>query len=268
MTSDTQTGRRGFVRGLLVDLAVMTVIGVVLALVGPFGSFNDPLAIRLMVWVGFAWLGYFLYAPIDTIAQRLAPVLDLPEWSLRLVACMVASVPMAVATYAIPRWPDNLQWPGADLALTHYLYVLMIGGLITVINTLVRVRRAEPTPVVAAAAEPPPSLDAEPTATAPRFIDRLPAELGSELIALEMEDHYVRAHTALGSELVLLRLRDAIAELDGIEGLQVHRSWWVARSAVEDVVREGRNVRLKLARGIEAPVSRANVAMLKEAGWI
>ena len=265
MSTIAQNPRRGLVRGLLVDLAVMTVIGVVLALVGPFGSFNDPLAIRLMVWVGFAWLGYFLYAPIDTIAQRLAPVLDLPEWSLRIVACMVASVPMAFAVFAIPRWPDRMQWPGADFALTHYLYVLMIGGLITVINSLVRRPRpasAEPQPPVptpaAASSEPSP----------PRFIDRLPPELGSELIALEMEDHYVRAHTALGSELVLLRLRDAIAELDGVEGLQVHRSWWVARGSVEDVVREGRNVRLRLARGIEAPVSRANVAMLKEAGWI
>ena len=265
MSTIAQNPRRGLVRGLLVDLAVMTVIGVVLALVGPFGSFNDPLAIRLMVWVGFAWLGYFLYAPIDTIAQRLAPVLDLPEWSLRIVACMVASVPMAFAVFAIPRWPDNMQWPGADFALTQYLYVLMIGGLITVINSLVR----RPRPVTAEPQEAdvaPVAAQAE--AALPRFLDRLPPELGSELIALEMEDHYVRAHTALGSELVLLRLRDAIAELDGIEGLQVHRSWWVARGSVEDVVREGRNVRLKLARGIEAPVSRANVAMLKEAGWI
>ena len=67
-----------------------------------------------------------------------------------------------------------------------------------------------------------------------------------------MEDHYVRAHTMLGSDLVLLRLRDAIAELDGIEGAQVHRSWWVARDVVEGVEREGRKLRLLLSRVISS----------------
>ena len=66
----------------------------------------------------------------------------------------------------------------------------------------------------------------------------------------------------------LPELRDAIAELDGIDGLQVHRSWWVARGAVSDVQREGRNIRLTLDTGVEAPVSRANVQVLKDAGWI
>ena len=82
-----------------------------------------------------------------------------------------------------------------------------------------------------------------------------------------MEDHYVRAHTAMGSDLILMRMRDAVSELDGLEGEQVHRSWWVARGAVEDVKRGGRNIRLVLSGGLEAPVSRANVAPLKAGGW-
>ena len=102
----------------------------------------------------------------------------------------------------------------------------------------------------------------------PVFLDRLPAELGTGLIALEMEDHYVRAHTMLGSDLVLLRMRDAIAELEGVEGAQVHRSWWVARDAVERVEREGRNVRLLLPRGLVAPVARSRTAELAAAGWL
>jgi len=67
---------------------------------------------------------------------------------------------------------------------------------------------------------------------------------------------------------VLMRLRDATALIGDLEGMQVHRSWWVARGAVEDVLRDGRNIRLKLARGIEAPVARAQVAVLREARWI
>ena len=50
--------------------------------------------------------------------------------------------------------------------------------------------------------------------------------------------------------------------------MQVHRSWLVARGAVPGVKREGRNVRLVLDDGLEAPVSRANVAALKDADWL
>jgi DNA-binding LytR/AlgR family response regulator len=83
-----------------------------------------------------------------------------------------------------------------------------------------------------------------------------------------MEDHYVRVHTPHGSALLLMRMRDAVAELDGLPGALVHRSWWVAQGAVQGVRREGRNVRLQLAGGIEAPVARAQIAPLEAAGWL
>ncbi|WP_271079480.1 LytTR family DNA-binding domain-containing protein [Aurantiacibacter sp. MUD61] len=264
MNSSSPREEKPFVSRLLVDLATMVAIGVVLALIGPFGSFNDPLHLRLVVWIGFAVLGYILYAPIDTLAQRLAPKLQLPAWALRIAGVLIASLPMAIVVWMIQRGPDRWGWPGLETAMTHYIYVAMIGALITIVNTLIQ-RQAQ------ASADPasvPPVTPSETETPAPaRFLDRLPPELGTQLIALEMEDHYVRAHTALGSELVLLRMRDAVAELDGIEGEQVHRSWWVARGAVANVKRDGRNVRLVLDTGIEAPVSRANVTPLKDAGW-
>jgi hypothetical protein len=46
------------------------------------------------------------------------------------------------------------------------------------------------------------------------------------LLCLQMQDHYVSVHWTSGTDLLLLRLRDAIEEADGGEGLQVHRSWW------------------------------------------
>lgn len=261
---------------ILSDLAVMTVIGVILGLIGPLGSFEDPLPLRLIVWTGFAWIGYALYAPIDTMAVRLAPKLQLPAWGLRIAGVCLASLPMAVVVYLLPAMGRGREWPGLESAITHYLYVVMVGGLITLANLLVQRALAPPAVVTVASSEAKPELapavpappPLTPSPPAPmRFLDRLPPELGTDLIALEMEDHYVRAHTALGSELVLLRMRDAVAELGGIEGAQVHRSWWVARGAVADVKREGRNIRLLLDNGIEAPVSRANVAPLKDAGW-
>ena len=246
----------------MIDLAIMTAIGVVLALIGPLGTFRDPLAIRLIAWLLFCYIGYALYAPIDTVARRLAETLDFPVWVLRLAGVLLSSMPMAVIVWILPRWPDHVAWPGIEYAFEHYLYVVVIGGLITLATSIIQRAQEAGEPVSA------PSTTANSNETAPRFLDRLPAALGSDLIALEMEDHYVRAHTALGSELILMRMRDAVAELGGMDGMQVHRSWWVARHAVEAVERDGRNIRLVLARGLEAPVSRANTSALKDAGWI
>jgi len=64
-----------------------------------------------------------------------------------------------------------------------------------------------------------------------------------------------------------MRLGDAIEELQGLEGAQVHRSWWVARAAIADVRRgDGRAV-LTLVSGAEVPVSRTYAPQLRAAGW-
>jgi hypothetical protein len=109
---------------------------------------------------------------------------------------------------------------------------------------------------------------AEP-APAARFLDRLPLRLReADLYAVEADDHYLKVRTSKGAELILMRLSDALVELDGLEGLQTHRSWWVAKAGVADVRRrEGRPV-LLLKDGTEAPVSRTYAKGLREAGWL
>ena len=64
-----------------------------------------------------------------------------------------------------------------------------------------------------------------------------------------MEDHYVRVHTTQGSALVLMSLSQAMAGLQDIEGVQTHRSWWVARSAIVGVVEDGRRLRVFRSSG-------------------
>ena len=70
----------------------------------------------------------------------------------------------------------------------------------------------------------------------PRILDRLPPNLRGRLSHLSVQDHYVDVRTDKGGTLVLMRLADAIAETEGVAGLQIHRSHWVALEAD----REGR----------------------------
>ena len=102
-----------------------------------------------------------------------------------------------------------------------------------------------------------------------KFLERLPFRLrDAQLYAVEAEDHYLRVRTSKGSELILMRLSDALAELEGVEGAQTHRSWWVAKAGIADVRRtDGRTV-LVLKDGAAAPVSRAHAKTLRELGWL
>jgi hypothetical protein len=102
----------------------------------------------------------------------------------------------------------------------------------------------------------------------PKFLARLPAQLaGAELYAVEAEDHYLRLHTSKGQDLILMRLADAIEELEGLEGAQTHRSWWVAKAAVADAERMDGRAMLTLKDGAEVPVSRGFAKALRSAGW-
>ncbi|OYW91434.1 MAG: hypothetical protein B7Z13_12545 [Caulobacterales bacterium 32-67-6] len=157
----------------------------------------------------------------------------------------------------ISRALAQRMWPGAfEVGLLEwYGQSLIVSILATGVPLWILARTAAPV------AEPPTPLSADPR-------DRLPPHLGREVICLQMEDHYVRVHTPLGSDLVLMSLSQAMAGLSGVEGRQTHRSWWVARAAVEGVVEDGRNLNLKLKGGLTAPVSRTRVAPLRAEGWL
>ena len=262
--ADTDLSNRPL-RGVLVDLAVMTAIGLTLALIGPLGSYDRPFSWRLVYWLGVAYAGYALYRPISGLAARYARRFDFPEPVMWSFGCLVATVPMSAIVWLLEQLPGRVRWPSLEVALEVYGNVLVVGAGVTAIFYFLRPRASAREE--ASELQPCETTPEAPPVPIARFLERLPASLGQELIALEMEDHYVRAHTANGSDLILMRMRDAVAELDGIEGAQVHRSWWVARRAVIGITREGRNVRLVLERGLEAPVSRGNAPLLKAQGW-
>ena len=101
------------------------------------------------------------------------------------------------------------------------------------------------------------------------FLERLPIKYrGSALYAVSSEDHYLRVHTDRGEELILMRLADAVRELSGADGMQTHRSWWVAKAGIAEARKEGGKLRLVLKSGAEVPVSRSFAKAVREAGFI
>ncbi len=104
--------------------------------------------------------------------------------------------------------------------------------------------------------------------TPPAFLAKMPSRLGQDIIAVEAHEHYIKVHTQNGNILLLYKFKDALAELEPYDGLQVHRSHWVAKSAVASVDESKKPVRLILKNGLEVPVSHARISALQVAGFI
>lgn len=116
----------------------------------------------------------------------------------------------------------------------------------------------------------PSSQPADPAVSpVPRFFQRLSRLAGlhvDELVAVEAEDHYVRVHSTRGKELVYYRFRDALEELDGVPGLQIHRSAWVGRRHIRALDGRGRKLEVVLVTGDRFNVSLSSHRALLQAG--
>ena len=99
----------------------------------------------------------------------------------------------------------------------------------------------------------------------PPFAARLTTAKFSEIVALEAEDHYMRVHSSHGSELILYRLRDAVCELDPDIGIQTHRSFWVRRSAIKQLMSSKHGHSLVLVTDLRIPVSVSRLNQVKDA---
>jgi hypothetical protein len=97
------------------------------------------------------------------------------------------------------------------------------------------------------------------------LMERVRPERRGALLALKAEGHYLQVYTDAGSDLILYRLSDALLEVGADDGAQVHRSWWVAASALST---QRHRDKLVLANGVEVPVSRSFRIAARQRGWL
>jgi len=237
-------------RGLLIAAAA----GVFMAIVGAFGTDHAPFTWRLVYWLTVIMAGAVGGVVASELVDRGGWFDDRP--ALQGAVIVVAlTIPLTLIVWAISTFVFNdgsLQFARLPFFLGP---VFIVTCVLTALNYFTQ--RA------------PAATHAALVGAAPaRFLERLPVKLrGAELFAVEAEDHYLRLHTSKGQDLILMRLSDAVAELEGLEGAQVHRSWWVAKGALADARRGDGRATLTLKDGAQVPVSRAYAKALRAAGW-
>lgn len=101
--------------------------------------------------------------------------------------------------------------------------------------------------------------------TLPRFLQRLPVDVGpADVIAMKAEQHYVKVFTRAKSFMTLYRFSDAVAEMDPESGQQVHRSYWVQNAAIRAIRREARKYYVVLENDLKVPVSAPNRGLIRQ----
>lgn len=239
-----------------VDAVMLAVMGLLLGFLGPFDSDNAPLASRYTYWTICMLGGGLIAVAVDESLGRRLPIL----W--RRVAVTSALATPLVTLFVVVT--QHLMF--AEQRWSIYLPLLWQVGPIMLAAMAVRalVWRRMPARVETRTVVVPPLPETEAA-----FRQRLSAKRrGARLIAIEAHDHYLRVHTDAGAELITLRFADALDELARAHGWRVHRSWWVAADAVEEVRWRRGTGEIRLVGGLTAPVSRTHGPVLKEAGWL
>ena len=235
-------------------VATLAIIGLILGLAGPFGTISFvPLPGRLFYWMALT----FLLAPLGTFLS-----LALTDWFSARGLPRLAAAPLggliAGPILTVVIFTFNHLTIGRPLPPPNALALALSFAVITAaLNTSLALtfRPLPPLPPI-----PLPAADAE-----PRLITRLRADLRAPILSLRATDHYTEVTTARGSQTLLLRLADAILEAAPTEGLQVHRSHWVARQHIASLRRDKGRLVLTLTDGRDIPVSRTYEQAAKEA---
>jgi hypothetical protein len=89
-----------------------------------------------------------------------------------------------------------------------------------------------------------------------RLLARLPPQIGTDLIWLQAQGHYLQVTTTRGRALILMRISEAEADLADWPGMRVHRSWWVHMGHALHLSGQAGRYWLHLSDGTTAPVAR------------
>jgi len=230
-------------------LAVLALVGCVLTILAPFGTDQSlTLAGRALFWLGTVTGTYAIGMATDMLLRprcaSLSPGLRLG--TIALATGLTTAVAVDVTTGLLFGWPATVAGAVQESATVFAIGVMASLG--------VQIATA-PRPAQAAPIDPP-------------ILDRLPLDKRGPLVALSVEDHYVRVRTTRGEEMILMRLTDAIREAAPAPGLRVHRSHWVARAAITSARREGDRAILTMSHGGDIPASRSHISALKQAGLL
>ena len=239
--------------------ATFAIVVLVFVATGPSGTMDDMgLAERAAFWTllhAAAWTVAIVVITLGEIALagRMRSTLAL------LTVNAVIATPFVASAVELIRW----SWTGATPSSTSFGQQLLVCLPLSVLFSLLTHLTMSAAPSETSSAHEIPakttSQNEEPPLTA-----RLKLEVRGTIVHLTVEDHYTVVTTSRGRQLILLRFSDALKELGSLDGLQTHRSHWVAADQVTALARSHGRLIIRLKSGAEIPVSRSYAEAVRQ----
>jgi Tfp pilus assembly protein PilN len=262
---------------LLHQLLIVVFIGLFIGFMRPFGMDQFTLLLSMSYWVFTCVCGYLIYMPLITLGNKYLAKSVITPWQRVAISSLLASLIMSLIVPFIGWLFFNHTLQLADNFLLALPDTLVIGSIITFISILQnhvshqKQQLEQSQQVIEQSQKVIEQHQQNNDINAlqiDQFMGLLPLEKRGQLLCLEMDDHYLKVHTDKGQYMLLMRLKDALIQLEGFPGIQTHRSWWVANQAVVSVNKENRKISLLLTNHLEVPVSRTFVEAVKAANII
>lgn len=226
--------------------AVLAGIIAVLGLAGPFNSFATmSLAERTLYWalvvIGSFAVGLFV-SMLTTVTVEGAGLSAPPAL---LLGSLLAALPIAAYNGLVQA---VFFRSGLSAEFIEVLpYALVISVIVAFIYRIARDDEPEPTAA---------ATDGSSTPVSSVVLEKLPRRIGRDVVSVQAQDHYVKVTTPLGSALVLMKLSHAERDLAALDGLRVHRSWWVRTRHAKRLVRADGRLFVETTGGATVPVGR------------
>jgi len=208
-------------------LTVWVLTSLAAALAGPFGTYNSqPFMLRLGYWAFVIGVS----VPVGAIIRVL--------WQVVVTLTVVFGPMLVLLNLGMILHTDH---PTIDWRLS-VVATFFVGAAIVGIGRVMRSSAED-----SASGEMPQRRD--------RLLDRINAPEGVRLTKVSSDNHYIKIRTDDDAEhRILMRLRDAVTEIDVEDGIWAHRSHWVALKQIQSIeIVNGKEV-LKMRHGCDVPI--------------
>lgn len=227
------------------------------AMAGPYFTLERLSFPERLVYWGIALLcSGVLMTFLSIYAYRLTAHRN---WNWAVVAILAGAagvLPVIATLYLAEGMVTGFKEGWRDWATPFSLVISVAPPLIAVTLAVnLAIRLLDPDPPAADIPQKPQKEIASPALSA--FHRKIPQHLGQDIITVRAQDHYVEVTTPNGAAMILTRLSDAVAQLEGHGCVRVHRSWVLNLSHVLRVGPGANGLEITMTNDQQVPVGRS-----------
>ncbi|MGB1361380.1 MAG: LytTR family DNA-binding domain-containing protein [Alphaproteobacteria bacterium] len=214
---------------ILISLAISLIIGGVGIKIYP------NLLLNISIWL------LFIFVP-SMVITTLSLYLEFKNKETILNYIFINLIGLVVLFLIVSMFTT----PSINMVMTILLLFLLISGTMNGIHFLIRPKNKTVAPIML----------------------NIPMPKRGQLWALQAQDHYVNIITSKGSHLIYIKFNEALKQTGNIDGIQISRSYWVAKNGLQDIIKQsGKNICI-LKDGTKIPIAKNHLDNIKNKKWI